>query len=165
VIEWLKTETGGKTAIVLQLDLADLGSVRRAVGSSNCIFHFLLLFGRLTCVFRKEQKLDVLFNNEGVMTPLLDLKTSAGYDIQFGTNVLGHYLSTTLLLPVLIHTAQTSMPSSNRAPLVTTDISLYLGPRGHVRVVNTLASGGHWLAPKGGIDYTTLVPSDPQADD
>jgi retinol dehydrogenase-12 len=30
-IEWLKTETGGKTAIFLQLDLADLASVRRAV--------------------------------------------------------------------------------------------------------------------------------------
>jgi retinol dehydrogenase-12 len=29
-IEWLKTETDGKTAIFLQLDLADLESVRRA---------------------------------------------------------------------------------------------------------------------------------------
>jgi hypothetical protein len=39
-----------------------------------------------------------------------------------------------------------------------------LGPRGHVRVVNT-SSSGHRLAPKGGIDYTTLVPNDPQADE
>jgi hypothetical protein len=30
-IEWLKTETGGKAAIFLQLDLADLASVRTAV--------------------------------------------------------------------------------------------------------------------------------------
>jgi NAD(P)-dependent dehydrogenase (short-subunit alcohol dehydrogenase family) len=58
----------------------------------------------------------VLFNNGGIMVPPLDLKTSAGYDIQFGTNVLGHYLLTTLLLPALIRAAQTgehaaSLPS------------------------------------------------------
>ncbi|KAG8743396.1 hypothetical protein FRC10_012122 [Ceratobasidium sp. 414] len=79
------------------------------------------------------------------MASPVDMKTAAGYDLQFGTNVLGHYLFTTLLLPVLIHTAQTS-------------------PRGHARVVNT-ASNGHWFAPKGGIDYSTLVPNDPESDE
>ncbi|KAG9077456.1 hypothetical protein FS749_010650 [Ceratobasidium sp. UAMH 11750] len=123
-IEWLKAETGGKSPVFLQLDLADLASVRRAVDEFK----------------QKEQKLDVLFNNGGVMAPPIDMKTSTGYDIQFGTNVLGHYLFTVLLLPVLIHTAQTS-------------------PRGHSRVVN-VASSGHWFAPKGGIDYSTLVPND-----
>ncbi|KAG9122607.1 hypothetical protein FRC07_000945 [Ceratobasidium sp. 392] len=127
-IEWLKNETGGKAPMFLQLDLADLPSVRRAVEEFK----------------QKEQKLDVLFNNGGVMTPPIDMKTATDYDIQFATNVLGHYLFTTLLLPVLIHTAQTS-------------------PRGHVRVVN-VASSGHWFAPKGGIDYSTLIPNDAESE-
>ncbi|KAG9104004.1 hypothetical protein FRC06_006268 [Ceratobasidium sp. 370] len=127
-IEWLKAETSGKAPVFLQLDLADLASVRRAVDEFK----------------QKEQKLDVLFNNGGVMAPPIDMKTSTGYDIQFGTNVLGHYLFTVLLLPVLIHTAQTS-------------------PRGHARVVN-VSSSGHWLAPKGGVDYSTLVPNDPTSE-
>ncbi|KAG8694781.1 hypothetical protein FRC08_008267 [Ceratobasidium sp. 394] len=127
-IEWLKTETGGKAPVFLQLDLADLASVRRAVDEFK----------------QKEQKLDVLFNNGGIMAPPIDMKTSTGYDIQFGTNVLGHYLFTVLLLPVLIHTARTS-------------------PRGHARVVN-VSSGAHWIAPKGGIDYSTLVPNDPTSE-
>ena len=40
------------------------------------------------------------------MNPPIDMKTANGYDVQFGTNVLGHYLFTISLLPVLIHTAQ-----------------------------------------------------------
>ncbi|KAG8705883.1 hypothetical protein FRC08_001395 [Ceratobasidium sp. 394] len=127
-IEWLQAKTGGKTPVFLQLDLADLVSVRRAAEEFQ----------------RQEQKLDVLFNNGGVMAPPIEMKTSTGYDIQFGTNVLGHYLFTILLLPVLIHTARTSL-------------------RGHVRVVN-FASSTHWLAPKGGIDYSTLVPNDHESE-
>lgn len=38
---------------------------------------------------RKETRLDVLFNNGGVMMPPIDLLTSDGYDLCFGTNVLG----------------------------------------------------------------------------
>ncbi|KAG8694675.1 hypothetical protein FRC08_008323 [Ceratobasidium sp. 394] len=127
-IEWLKAETGGKAPAFLQLDLADLASVRRAVEEYK----------------QKEERLDVLFNNGGVMAPPIEMKTATDYDIQFGTNVLGHYLFTTLLLPVLIHTAQTS-------------------PRGHVRVVN-VASNGHRFAPKGGIDYSVLIPNDPESE-
>lgn len=69
------------------------------------------------CVYvRKEQELHVLFNNAGVMNPPIDTKTANGYDLQFGTNVLGHYLFTISLLPILIHTAQTrkSIFSCNR---------------------------------------------------
>lgn len=57
--------------------------------------------------FRNEQELHVLFNNAGVMAAPVDMKTSNGYDLQFGTNVLGPYLFTVSLLPILIHTAQT----------------------------------------------------------
>ncbi|KAG9091562.1 hypothetical protein FRC06_000515 [Ceratobasidium sp. 370] len=77
------------------------------------------------------------------MVSPVELKTANGYDLQFGTNVLGHYLFTTLLLPTLIHTAQTN---------------------GAARIVNT-SSGAHWAAPSGGINYTTIPPNDPQADE
>ncbi|KAF8601566.1 NAD(P)-binding protein [Ceratobasidium sp. AG-I] len=126
-IEWIRKETDGKTPVFLELDLANLDSVRRAAEEFK----------------QREQKLHVLFNNAGVMAPPVDMKTANGYDLQFGTNVLGHYLFTISLLPVLIHTAQTHGP---------------------VRVVNT-SSIGHWFALKGGIDYATLVPNDARADE
>jgi retinol dehydrogenase-12 len=42
------------------------------------------------------------------MTPPVEQKTANEYDLQFGTNVLGHYFFTALLLPTLIHTAKNS---------------------------------------------------------
>ncbi|KAK6966646.1 hypothetical protein R3P38DRAFT_3312135 [Favolaschia claudopus] len=68
-IEQLYTETG-KRAEFLALDLADLKSVREAAEE------FL----------SKEERLDVLFNNGGVMVPPTDQLTKQGYDLQFGTN-------------------------------------------------------------------------------
>lgn len=47
------------------------------------------------------------------MVSPVEQKTANGYDLQFGTNVLGHSLFTTLLLPVLIHTTQTSPLTNN----------------------------------------------------
>ena len=57
----------------------------------------------------------MLFNNGGVMAAPVEMKTSNGYDVQFGTNVLGHYLFTMSLLPVLLHTAQIRKRSSSYA--------------------------------------------------
>ncbi|ORY85420.1 NAD(P)-binding protein [Leucosporidium creatinivorum] len=88
--EELKKRTGGREAKLLQLDLADLSSVRRAAEN------FLGM----------EGSLDVLFNNAGIMSVPVDQLTAQGYDAQFGTNVLGHYFFTTLLLPALSASAQ-----------------------------------------------------------
>ncbi|KAJ1309473.1 hypothetical protein OPQ81_006249 [Rhizoctonia solani] len=121
-IEWLKAETNGKEAIFLELDLGSLASIRKAADEFRS----------------KEQELHVLFNNAGVMAPPVDQRTTDGYDLQFGTNVLGHYYFTTLLLPTLIHTAKNS-------PLA----------RGHTRVINT-SSSAVYLVPKGGIVWETL---------
>ncbi|KAJ7237703.1 NAD(P)-binding protein [Mycena haematopus] len=91
----LEKETG-KRAEFLELDLADLASVRRAAEA------FLA----------KESRLDILFNNGGVMTPPMDLLTAQGYDLQFGTNVLGHFFLTELLLPALTAShAHSSVPA------------------------------------------------------
>ncbi|KAJ1309496.1 hypothetical protein OPQ81_006271 [Rhizoctonia solani] len=70
--------------------------------------------------------------------PPVEQRTADGYDLQFGTNVLGHYFLTILLLPTLIHTAKSSSVA-----------------HGHVRVVNTSSMTALW-APKGGIVWETL---------
>ncbi|WP_394621879.1 oxidoreductase [Lentzea sp. JNUCC 0626] len=68
------------SAEVLELDLADLASVRAAAG--------------------KVEKLDVLVNNAGIMA-VPNGRTADGFERQFGTNHLGHAALTFLLLPVL----------------------------------------------------------------
>ena len=84
--EILKEVTGGKIN-VMQLDLADLESVRNFVGA-----------------FKKSyQKLDVLLNNAGIMmTPYFTTKD--GFEGQFGTNHLGHFALTGLLMDVVLKT-------------------------------------------------------------
>ncbi|KAF8674589.1 NAD-P-binding protein [Rhizoctonia solani] len=117
----------GKYTEVLSLDLANLDSVREAARELT----------------RKETEIYCLINNGGVLGPPLEAKTAQGYDLQFGTNVLGHYLFTTLLLPMLLRTSKTSgVPA---------------------RIV-TVSSFQHLFAPKGGVDYDSLVPNSPNAD-
>lgn len=72
------------------MDLGDLKTIKPAVDE------FL----------SKESRLDVLYNNAGVMIPPKEELTKDGYDLQFGTNVLGHFLLTRLLLPKLLESAQ-----------------------------------------------------------
>ncbi|GAA5852882.1 hypothetical protein JCM8547_004718 [Rhodosporidiobolus lusitaniae] len=78
-----KQTQGG--AIWLKLDLADLDSVKEAAEEFKA----------------KENRLDMLFNNAGVMIPPVDQLTKQGFDLQWGTNVVGHYLFSILLLPCL----------------------------------------------------------------
>jgi NAD(P)-dependent dehydrogenase (short-subunit alcohol dehydrogenase family) len=74
----------GPSPEVVPLDLADLGSVRDAAQS----------------VADTIERLDVLVNNAGVMAMPLR-HTADGFELQFGTNHLGHYALTGLLLPAL----------------------------------------------------------------
>ncbi|KAJ7114654.1 NAD(P)-binding protein [Mycena crocata] len=86
-IERLKAETHVPTDRVqyVKLDLADLDSVRAAAED------FLA----------REKRCDILYNNGGVMTTPPDMLTTQNYDLQFGTNVLGHFFFTELLIPAL----------------------------------------------------------------
>ncbi|MBM5815525.1 MAG: SDR family NAD(P)-dependent oxidoreductase [Cyanobacteria bacterium K_Offshore_surface_m2_239] len=69
---------------VLPLDLADLASVRAAAAT----------------VAERYGALDLLINNAGVMAPPRTL-TRDGFELQFGTNHLGHFALTLQTLPLL----------------------------------------------------------------
>lgn len=45
--------------------------------------------------------IDLLINNAGIMTPPKRLETADGFEIQFGTNHIGHFALTAQLLPLL----------------------------------------------------------------
>lgn len=70
--------------VTLHLDLADLSSVRRAAEAA-----------------RPLGPIDILINNAGVMaTP--HRRTADGFELQLGTNHLGHFALTGLLWPQLV---------------------------------------------------------------
>jgi NAD(P)-dependent dehydrogenase (short-subunit alcohol dehydrogenase family) len=75
-------------------------------------------------MFSKEKELHVLFNNGGVMVPPIEQLTEDGYDLQFGTNVLGHYYFTILLLPALL--AGTITSGDGKARVVNTSSSTHM---------------------------------------
>jgi NAD(P)-dependent dehydrogenase (short-subunit alcohol dehydrogenase family) len=50
-----------------------------------------------------QRSLDLLVNNAGVMAPPERQATADGFELQFGTNYLGHYALTAQLLPLLRH--------------------------------------------------------------
>lgn len=72
-----------------KIDLANLSSIKA----------FAL---RMTS---RGQPINLLINNAGVMTPPKRLETADGFELQFGTNHLGHFALTAQLLPLLCKTA------------------------------------------------------------
>lgn len=71
---------------VQRIDLADLSSVRAFAEA----------------VLSDGDSLDTLVNNAGVMTPPRRFETTDGFELQFGSNFLGPFLLTSLLLPRLL---------------------------------------------------------------
>ena len=78
----LGTEAHGADVRVAELDLSSLSSVRRFADAW-------------------EGPLNLLVNNAGVMTPRTWHGTPDGFELQFGTNHLGHFALTGLLLAAL----------------------------------------------------------------
>lgn len=73
----------------VSIDLASLKSVKAAAET----------------VLAKSDRLDILLNNAGIMA-VPEGKTEDGFEIQMGTNHLGHFYLTQKLLPLLSKTAQ-----------------------------------------------------------
>jgi NAD(P)-dependent dehydrogenase (short-subunit alcohol dehydrogenase family) len=85
----IRAEVPGADLELGQLDLASLDSVRAFA----------------TSFLADHDRLDVLINNAGVMACPYGT-TEDGFELQFGSNHLGHFLLTLLLLPLLESTAQ-----------------------------------------------------------
>ncbi|MGD0444977.1 MAG: oxidoreductase [Edaphobacter sp.] len=64
----------------------------------------------------QRRPLHILINNAGVMAPPRRLETADGFELQFGTNVLGHFALTALLMPAL---EQAAAESPDRPRIVT----------------------------------------------
>ena len=104
---------------LLELDLSSLESVKKAAST----------------VSAESDRLDILMLNAGIMAAPPGL-TKDGYELQFGTNYIGHALLAKLLHPMLEKTATI--------------------PNADVRVI-MLSSHGHMYAPKPeGIRFDTL---------
>ncbi len=98
----LHAESPGIQVELLLLDLASLESVRRVAAAEVA----------------QHRPLHLLINNAGVMAPPKRLETSDGFELQFGTNVLGHFALTALLLPALQQAANESPTSSFARPRI-----------------------------------------------
>lgn len=107
--------------IFLHLDLDDLTTIKSSAET------FL----------RNNDRLDVLWNNAGVMIPPQGSKTKQGYELQLGTNNVAPFLFTKLLYPILAKTAKTA-------------------PTDSVRVVWVSSNGAEMFSLKGGVDMDNL---------
>jgi len=85
----INEEAGLKRASFGMVDLASLDSIR----------HFAHVWG--------DRPVNLLINNAGVMASPL-MRTADGFEMQFGTNHLGHFLLSVLLAPNLVAAAKAS---------------------------------------------------------
>ena len=69
------------------------------------------------CAFAGKEMgtpLDILINNAGVMAPPKRQETDRGLELQFGTNVVGHFALTARLFPALTTSARGHMAGFDR---------------------------------------------------
>ena len=78
----VKKRSGNDKVVFIQLDLSSLDSVRKCAAK----------------ILEEEPRIDILINNAGVMMIPKRTLTKDGFEMQFGTNHLGHFLFTNLLL-------------------------------------------------------------------
>jgi len=107
----LLQELPGAKAEVMELDLASLRSVKAFA----------------TAFKAKHSKLNILMNNAGVMANPFTL-TVDGFESQFATNHLGHFLLTKLLMPELEAAAPSRVVTTSSAAATGGGAIAYLGP-------------------------------------
>lgn len=84
-VERIRAASKGATVTTRSLDLASLDSVAELADQLNA----------------EGRPIDILVNNAGVMYPPQRQTTKDGFELQFGTNHLGHFALTLGLLPLL----------------------------------------------------------------
>jgi NAD(P)-dependent dehydrogenase (short-subunit alcohol dehydrogenase family) len=99
----LISEAPGAQITLELLDLSSLASVRALAERE----------------LERNLPLDLLINNAGVMAPPRRLQSTEGFELQFGTNVLGHFALTALLYPALERAAARAMSKETRPRVVT----------------------------------------------
>nr|WP_221312841.1 SDR family oxidoreductase [Granulicella aggregans] len=101
-VERLRSEVPAASVELSVFDLASLDSVREFAARE----------------LERGLPLDVLIDNAGVMAPPKRLETKDGFELQFGTNVLGHFALTGLLMPALEMSVTASAAVVPQAPRV-----------------------------------------------
>ncbi|MCT2587175.1 SDR family oxidoreductase [Actinophytocola sp. S1-96] len=98
VVMPVRNRTKGETAIAaIRRQTPDANVTLRALDLSS-----LRSVAALTETLREEDRpIHILVNNAGVMTPPDRQTTADGFELQFGTNHLGHVALVTQLLPLL----------------------------------------------------------------
>lgn len=86
----IKADIANADIDLMQLDLADLAQVKEFAKAFKA----------------KYNQLDVLINNAGVMAPNSRQETKDGFELQFGTNHLGHFVLTSQLFELLEKTPE-----------------------------------------------------------
>jgi len=107
----IRASTGNPAVTVEELELADLASVRSFAERFNA----------------EHDSIDILVNNAGVMA-CPQGTTADGFERQFGTNHLGHFLLTGLISPTLVNggparVVSVSSRGHQRSPVVFDDIN------------------------------------------
>jgi NAD(P)-dependent dehydrogenase (short-subunit alcohol dehydrogenase family) len=122
-VERIRHELPGAQVRAEVLDLADLASVRAFAARMDC-----------------GPKIDLLVNNAGVMAVPTRKLTRDGFELQLGTNFLGPFALTALLIPALLR---------SEAPRVTTVASGAAGMGARRMIFEDLQSEksyGPWTA-------------------
>jgi NAD(P)-dependent dehydrogenase (short-subunit alcohol dehydrogenase family) len=112
--------------VFVPLDLSDLSSVKKSADE------FL----------RREQRLDILFNNAGVGYPGKGSKSRQGYELQLGVNCIGTFAFTKLLTPTLVSTAKTSPANTVRVVWVSSSASEAVSSNGFVEGLSQIEEKG-----------------------
>jgi NAD(P)-dependent dehydrogenase (short-subunit alcohol dehydrogenase family) len=112
-LEELRSQTGSEKVNSYLADLSSLAAVR----------------GLADRIFSEHDRLDVLVNNAGVISPERR-ESEDGYELTFAVNYLSHFLLTRLLLPLLKDSAPVrivNVASAGQSPLDFSNLMLERG--------------------------------------
>ncbi|KAK9370900.1 hypothetical protein V1509DRAFT_559567 [Lipomyces kononenkoae] len=99
-----KAPSMGRMELIF-MDLADLPSIKPGVEE----------------LLSKTNRLDAVWYNAGVMMPPEGSKTIQGYELQWGVNVVGHFVLNRYLTPTIIESAKDAPADSVRVMWVASD--------------------------------------------